>query len=144
MYPAALRAIPATVPTCGGECVLQASEHDRKSLLRRGKTLAIFSKPLLKASSKYQNHIEDHRSEGGLPPNFPKPFLSSSLESNLKSSLESSLKSSPKSSLKSGPKTSLKSSFKTNLKASLRLILEGFRCDFFVNYGLIFGVLGGS
>ena len=103
----ALRAIPATVPTCGGECVLQASGHDRKSLLRRGKTLANFSKLLLKASSKYQNHISDiqlpcgpspppcllvagsafckhrnmienHCSEGGRPSHFFKALLKSS------------------------------------------------------------------
>ena len=46
------------MPTCGGECVLQAPEHHRKSLIRRGKTLAIFSEALLKSSSKHPNHIE--------------------------------------------------------------------------------------
>ena len=155
--------------TCGGECVLQVSEQYRKSLIRRGKTLAYFFKALLKSSCYPPNQMEKpHRKSlirrGKTLAIFPNPFLkpTASIKTTSKiidqkgklppsfsnpflgSSLESNFKSSLESSLKSSPKSSLKSGLKTNLKASLRLILEGFWYDFLVNDGSIFGVLNGS
>ena len=64
----------------GGECVLQAPDHHRKSLIRRGKTFAIFSKSFLNPAASTQttskNHIGNHWSEGGrLSQIFPNPFL---------------------------------------------------------------------